>query len=85
MKSVIGDAWGGCDQCCSAIDGWLMRLYAIGPHRGDAQMLNHLRHCPACRRQAALAWALLSDPDDGTIAAIPVPRLPFLPQVSSAL
>ena len=72
-----------CSELRPAMDAWLMRAYA-GVQSGPEHVMMHLSQCPACRREAALAWALLPDVDYVTIEPIPTRRLAFLSQTDTA-
>lgn len=59
------------------VDAWVMVAYARTA-AADRALAAHLLTCPACRRRAAMAWALLPDPACATMDVVPHPDLSFL-------
>jgi hypothetical protein len=59
------------------VDAWVVVTFAKAA-AADQVLAAHLLACPACRRRAAMAWALLPDPACATMDAMPHPDLSFL-------
>lgn len=59
------------------VDAWTVFAYA-GATRADQDLAQHLLTCPRCRRRAAMAWALLPEPDRATMPVVPPANLAFL-------